>query len=327
MLMVLTYSEGQRFSCITNYAAVPDGSTFPDAVTINPAESESYGLPLRRSVKAIAILRDMHVYPVEYLKSLHWRFQPKFPLSAEQAARRSPTRYSLSENSSTRANIEIDFGRVRATVAHFHDQINILLWMLMSAFLVSLVILNARMILLYVGFRQYCGMYHFHLRRRTFLRDSLSATAELARTSYIQEQRTSEEQSRRLNALRREQDELQEKLRSAQQSLSDDVLRMKISDALQTQPPSLEVMRRLWLELQEKSGLKTPGQKLELLLETLKPYCVGGEFEKYKAEVMAMLSRSRFKDARKLVVTIHDQLRVRARELEEMEKSDVAVDQ
>jgi hypothetical protein len=48
------------------------------------------------------------------------------------------------------------------------------------------------------------------------------------------------------------------------------------------------------------------------------PYCSEGEFERSKADAMAVLAQSGFRQARKLVVSIHDEYKARARRQEEL---------
>ena len=81
-------------------------------------------------------------------------------------------------------------------------------------------------------------------------------------------------------------------------------------------------MRSLWVEIQERTGSKRLPDKLNLLLESARPYCPEEEFLASRAEAFAILSKSGFRAARTFVIAMHDQLKIRAREMEELEDSD-----
>jgi len=76
-------------------------------------------------------------------------------------------------------------------------------------------------------------------------------------------------------------------------------------------------MRSLWVEVQEQAGLKTPAEKLNLLPESAKPHCTEEEFRACSDEAFVILKKSGFCAARMFAVTMHDQMKQRARELEE----------
>ena len=81
-------------------------------------------------------------------------------------------------------------------------------------------------------------------------------------------------------------------------------------------------MRSLWVEIQEQRGQKGPAEKLSLLLESARPYCPEGEFLAGRAEAFAILNKWGFRAARTFAIAMHDQLKIRAREMEELENSD-----
>jgi len=67
-------------------------------------------------------------------------------------------------------------------------------------------------------------------------------------------------------------------------------------------------MRSLWVEIQELTGQKSPAEKLSLLLESARPYCLEEEFLAGRAEAFAILNKSRFRAARTFAIAMHDQL-------------------
>lgn len=70
----------------------------------------------------------------------------------------------------------------------------------------------------------------------------------------------------------------QEGLRSALPKLSDEELRRRVEESLEHEPQDLEQMKSLWVEIQERAGQMGPAEKLNLLLESARPYCTEKEF-------------------------------------------------
>ena len=117
----------------------------------------------------------------------------------------------------------------------------------------------------------------------------------------------------------------QEGLRSALPSLTDEQVRRRVQECLEHEPQDLEQMKSLWVEVQERTGQKSPAEKLNLLLESARPYCSEEEFQAGRAEAFAILNKSGFRAARTFATTMHDQFKTRAREMEELENSDPTI--
>jgi hypothetical protein len=79
----------------------------------------------------------------------------------------------------------------------------------------------------------------------------------------------------------------------------------------------LEEIKALTQQLQGQAGQKTSEEKLIALLDTLKQYCTGEEFDRLCADAFQILATTGFREARSFVVEAHDQLRARSKELEE----------
>jgi hypothetical protein len=85
-IYLLTYSEQQNLTCISTYVVPMDASRFSTLRGFGPAEAKNFGPALLGPVKAIVEDRIVHVYAPEYLRRLHWRYTPHFPLSPSEAA-------------------------------------------------------------------------------------------------------------------------------------------------------------------------------------------------------------------------------------------------
>lgn len=67
----------------------------------------------------------IRVYAPEYLKRLHRRYTPHFPLSPREAeALRSQTHYSGAKQPGDSVSIELDHGELGADVAGRHHKVN-----------------------------------------------------------------------------------------------------------------------------------------------------------------------------------------------------------
>ena len=116
-LYVLTYSERQHLTCITSYAVPTDTPRFPNLRGVTPATGKNYGAALLDPVKAVPLDRIAHVHAPEYLKRLHWRYKPHFPLSPSEAASlTSQSYYSGAETAGRSTSIDFDYGEVRASI-------------------------------------------------------------------------------------------------------------------------------------------------------------------------------------------------------------------
>ena len=102
-------------------------------------------------------------------------------------------------------------------------------------------------------------------------------------------------------------------------------MRGRVRECLESEPQDLEQIRSLWVEVKDQTGIKTPADKLDLLLESAKPFCTEEEFLAGRAEAFAVLNKSGFRAARALAIAMHDQFKVRAREVEELESSDRSI--
>ena len=124
-IYLLTYSEQQDRTCVTTYVVPAETSRFSTLRGFTPAEGKNYGPALLGTVKAIAEDRIVHVYAPEYLRRLHWRYTPHFPLSPSEAASlRSQSYYSGATQPGGSVSIDFDYGELRAEIAKRHQIVN-----------------------------------------------------------------------------------------------------------------------------------------------------------------------------------------------------------
>jgi len=179
-----------------------------------------------------------------------------------------------------------------------------------------------------LGYRassHYCGLYQFELTARAFLKEDIATKLSIARRRYFERQQQTQARLREEEKLRALRTGWQEGLRSALSNLTDDQLRNRVHQFLEHEPQDLEKMKSLWFEIQERTGQRSPARKLDLLLESARPYCTEEEFLTTRAEAFAILTKSGFKTARKFAITMHGQFKMRAREMEELERSDQSI--
>jgi hypothetical protein len=320
-IYILTYSEQQHLTCITTYVVPTDASTFPVQRSVTPANGKNYGTTLLATVQAVPQDRIFHTYAAEYLKRLHWRYKPHFPLSpGEAASLRSQSYYSGAKPAGDSAvSIDFDYGELRAGIGKGHRRMNVALSsLLVGCVLVSLFLLQ-RLWRLYGASLQCCSLYELKLTPGIFLRGNLATKFNAARREYFERRQETQARLREQEKLRTLKAGWQEALRSALPNLNDDQLRGRVQECLEHEPEDLERMKSLWIEVQERMGLKTPAAKIDLLLESAKPYCTEEEFLAGRAEAFAILNKSGFRAARTFVTTMHDQFKARAREMEELE--------
>jgi hypothetical protein len=321
-IYLLTYSEQQNLTCITTYVVPMDASGGSTLRGFGPAEGKNYGPVLLGTVKAIAEDRIVHVYAPEYLRRLHWRYTPHFPLSPSEAASlRSQSYYSGDTQPGGSVSIDFDYGELRAEIAKRHQIVNSGLSALLIGCVGVSIFLLRNLALAFRALSQYCRVYHLQLTPRVFLKGTVATELSVARRRYFGRQQQDQSRRREEEKLRALRTGWQEGLRSALPNLTDEHLRTRVQECLEHKRQDLEQMKSLWVEVQERTGLKTPADKLNLLLESAKPYCTEEEFLAARAEAFAILNKSGFRTARTFATTMHDQFKIRAREMEELENS------
>jgi hypothetical protein len=324
-IYLLTYSEGQHLTCMTTYIVPTDASRFSTLRNFTPREGKNYGPALVGTTKAIAEDRMVHVYAPEYLERLHWRYGPHFPLSPSEAASlRSQSYYSGysgAKQPGDSVSIDLDYGELRAVAAKRHRKVNVALACLLGGCTALCLFLVRRLYLVYRASSQCCRLYKSKLTPRTFLRGNITTMLAAGRRQYFERQQQEQVRQREAEKLQTLRETWLKALRSALPNLTDEQLRRRIQDCLEGEPNDLEQMKSLWLSVQEQTGLKTPADKLGLLLESAKPYCTDEEFLGIRAEAFAILNKSGFRAARTFAITMHDEYKTRAREMEELEDS------
>lgn len=322
-IYLLTYSEQQNLTCVTTYVVPMDASRVSTVRAFGPAEGKNYGPALLGTVKAIAEDRIVHVYAPEYLRRLHWRYTPHFPLSPSEAASlRSQSYYSGATQPGGSVSIDFDYGELRAEIAKRHQIVNSALSVLLIGCVALSILLLRKLALAFRALSQYCRVYQLQLTPRAFLKGNVATELSVARRQYFERQQQVQTRLREEEKLRALRTGWQEGLRSALPNLTDEELRRRVQECLEHEPQDLEQMRYLWVEIQERTGQKSPAEKLSLLLESARPYCPEEEFLAGRAEAFAILNKSGFRAARTFAIAMHDQLKIRAREMEELENSD-----
>jgi hypothetical protein len=322
ILYILTYSEKNRFSCITSYAVPVDPSKFANLQTLQPGAEWAAGPSIDHPIKAIPVARSLHIYPAAYLESLHWRMTPRFPISANEAANFAARHYE-SRNPAVppdaRANIDIDFEKARGLVRQRRDKINFRLSLALAS--LSFVSVYFVFALAYVYRRSslYLRLYDAMLTFSDFLRQDLEQTASVARTKYLEQERQRQAQQRKETMEASLHQNLDQKLHFALENLHDESLRKRIEECLNAKSRDLEGMRQLVEEVQEAAGHKTPEERLTLLLESITPYCTEDELNACREEALRIFTNSGFREARNYAVAMHDQFRLRMRNIEEGE--------
>ena len=322
-IYLLTYSEQQDRTCVTTYVVPAETGRFSTLRGFTPAEGKNYGPALLGTVKAIAQDRIVHVYAPEYLRRLHWRYTPHFPLSPSEAASlRSQSYYSGATQPGGSVSIDFDYGELRAEIAKRHQIVNAGLSVLLLGCVGLSILLLRKLALAFRVLSQYCSVYQLELTPRVFLIGNVATQLSVARRRYFERQQHVQARQREEEKLRALRVGWEEGLRSALPNLTDEQVSRRVQECLEDEPQDLEQIRSLWVEIQERTGHKSPAEKLSLLLESARPYCPEEEFLAGRAEAFGILNKSGFRAARTFAIAMHHQLKIRAREMEELEKSD-----
>jgi hypothetical protein len=318
-IYLLGYSEQQHVTCITAYIVPTDASRFSTLRTFTPAEGKNYGPILAGTVEAFAEERIIHPYAAEYLNRLHWRYKPHFPLSPKEAASlTSQSYYSGAKPPSESLSVDLDYGELRAEIGARHQKLNLALSSLLGAGTLLCLFLMRKLWLFYLAFSKHCGLYEAKVTPRDFLNENIAMRFNAARQQYFERQEHTQARLREQESLRALRNGWEQSLRAALPNLADEQLHQRVQEYLACEPQDVEQMKSLWLEVQERTSAKTPADKLNLLLESAKPYCTDEEVLADREEAFAILNKSGFRDARAFAIALHDQYKTRAREIAEM---------
>jgi len=325
-IYMLAYSEQQHLTCITAYIVPTEPSRFSTLRTFTPAEGKNYGPILPGPLNAFAEERIVHPYAAEYLKRLHWRYKPHFPLSPKEAASlTSQSYYSGAKPPADSLSIDLDYGELRAEIGARHRKLNLALSFTLGACTLLCLLLLRKLWLLYLAFSKHCGLYEMKVTPIDFLGENIATKLSVARRGYFDRQQETQVRLREQHKLQALRYGWEQSLRAALPNLPDEQLRGRVQEYLERKPQDLEQMKALWMEVQERTTTKTSADKLNLLLESARPYCTEEEFQLGRAEAFAILRKSGFRPARAFAIKMHDQYKTRAREMEQLQASEAEV--
>ncbi len=312
---VLSFSEQSRSLCLTIYGVVSQRSSVPDAMRLSPDIGRNYGRSLATPVMVVALQRNLTTLTPAYLSSLHGR--TKVNLSTNIAAAKTERFPSRSPEISF-ADLSVNLLDVRSEVAKRHNTVNRILLAVLSTALLVLLYSAAFLRLLYGRCVQSCGAQEYELRLRQFLTVDIAPIAERAQVTHLQRQQQTQAQARAEGMLRRAKEDTRRRLQTLVEVIGDEATREAIQQCLDRDDG--KEMQAVLGEFSPKASQRTPEERLNLLLESLREYCEDGEFDHCRAEAFDLLSKAGFREARDHVVAMHDHFRARARELEKKQE-------
>lgn len=311
---LLSYSERARSLCLTIYGRVREGSKPASTIFFNPAIERNYGRPFNASVNAVPLHRNLTVLSENYLSLLHWRANPDPSL---QISAGSTKRLSSPSAQVSFVDMSLSLRDIRAEVAKRHDLINRLLPFVMFVTAAGLLLPLVRIALLYSQCARYCRGFASDLPLREFLAEDLSRVAERIEHSYRERQQRLHTRFRLEQLQRRDKEAVQQRLEALLAASTDEAQRLLILRVLASEDS--EEIHALLDQIEPVERLKTPEERLHLLLESLKEYCTEEELEQCQRDAFEVLLSGGFRQARTLVVSLHDQFRARTKALEDNE--------
>ncbi len=310
---VITYSESGHSFCLATYAGLASHAQDPVAVTLDPsALGQNYGAPLPGRVKAVLVARTLKAFPDSFISLLSWR--TPWPKGNGLL----PTESHVEASSSVplpEQNFTMNLFAVRAEVARRHDQINRAFFWTLCLLAGTVLLSAARAGSVYLDLRRYCRVCGVDLALAAFLRRGVEPAARAAQASYRAAQEELQAQQRARDLERREEEEARGRLRFLLDNTADERARAAIRESLER--GDVAAMNALAAALQAERGLKTPQERLDTLLESLHEFCGPREFLAAREQALQLLGQAGFRKARDFVVHTHEELRARARKLQE----------
>jgi len=209
----------------------------------------------------------------------------------------------------------IDIASLKKRVAERHNLTNRLLLLSLGSIIVALLAAVCRLLILWRRLRRYCSRYGCDFGFFTYLSRNPGEITNYARTRYYARHSELLAQIRAEKILRRAEHETREGLLALFQAARDDQERSRIQSCLVRW--NVREMKSLLHDLENHLRERTPEERLNSFLESLKEYCAEGEeVEAYRNEAFEILRNHGFRSARKFLVHAHEELRFRARESE-----------
>jgi hypothetical protein len=307
---VLLYSETYRAFCFVTYAEGFAGTNPTISRTLTSKTGQNYGHILAGPVTVVPVSHVALRFPESYVSLLHWR--AKF--DAAQIANLGAAQFVRSQSPSFAhddLNLSLNFNELRAAVGHKHVIVNAVLDSLGLTFLLLVVGSAGRMGFLYVRFRDEYSTYHPNLGLAIFLSKNLETTIRLAQEDRQRQHLEIMEELRAASLFNRSKETVRKRLEALLDVLDEETQRRRIQESLAL--ADLDNMRDVLKELESSLGRKTPGERLTLLLESVKEFCTAEEFEVNQTEALDILLHFGFRQARAFVVQMHNKLRARAK--------------
>lgn len=311
---IVSYAESTHSLCFVTYANLPKGWGRANSALLYPSIGRNYGQKLNAPVRAVAVSQFQIIYPLAYLSLLHWR--AKIDSSSFRRAANAKFQRWLSSSSqpSDSLNVEIDFASLRADVGRTHNLVNQVLMAFILAFILLVAFGGYKASSSHRQFTAFLARYHYPVSFAAYLRHDLSALANRARQAYQDEQKRAVEQARVAIIANRSKEAIRKRLESLVTTPSDEPMRARIRQSLAGD--NLDEMNDVIQEIEGQAGQRSPEEKLTMLLDSLKQYCSDEELDRFCAQAFQVLGASGFRDARTFVVSSHDQLHARFKELE-----------
>ncbi len=309
---VITYSEKAYSYCLAVYsAALPTAP--PEKLTVlGPAMGENYGERLSSPVKVAPVGHSETTFSPAFLSSLlFWKNDPEKYLRTLPPGQLSPTTGVVLPGNE---EVNINLLDLRPEVAKEHDLINLLLVNGVILASCSLLAMLLRLWNTYQAVRKKCLTYGYGAGWSEFLFQSAAQTVLSAQEPHYRKERESQalqQQSKAQGVLRRLHLEIRAKLERLLESPLPEQQKLRIKSSLSRD--DLEEMKAVAEELESLHSQKTPEERVNALLETIKEYCAPHQFTRYQQEALEALHEKGFREAREFIVKAHAELRVQAK--------------
>jgi len=312
---IVSYAESTHSLCFVTYANLPKGWGQANSAVLHPNLGRNYGQKLNAPVRAVAVSQFQIIYPLAYLSLLHWR--AKIDSSSFRRAANAKFQHWLSSSSqpSDSLDVEIDFASLRADVGRRHSLVNQVLIASIFGSILLVAFGGYRASSSHRQFAAFLARYHYPVSFAAYLRHDLSVLANRARQAYQDEQKRAVEQARAAIIANRSKEAIRERLESIVTTLSEEPKRALVREALARD--NVDEMRGLIQQTEGQVGQRSSEEKLTFLLDSLKQYCTDEELDQFCTQAFEILAASGFRDARTFVVSSHDQLHARFKELQE----------
>lgn len=306
---VIRFSGRTGDLCVSKYRRATAQDPLSNTEVLTRDSGRNFGSLITDPERVIMTDANLIHFPSALLFSLDWRHIPN-PSTAKMDDAMAQSLQGLS----------VDIKVVKARIADRHLLVAQVVGIIFVCSVTYTFFVVQRVRLHFNSVRQILSLWDQQLNWSMYFSSDLNEVLVRAQSAFQKKQLYIRTQSRTERIYRKSQHQVKEALVRALDATDDQQLRSTIQHCLRED--DLDKMKALLSKLEDTPSSMPADVRLASLLENLRDYCSAEEFETFRTEANSLLQQDGFRAARNYVVSINNELRVRAQQAAEQEQSE-----